>query len=203
MLGLRMVVGLDRGAVGLDLLVDLRQPPGELALCLDARFARVTVEKRPVDRHDLSAHQIELAQHQYELPVHRLERQPVVLAELGNGAIARHQVLHQPYQFEVAAGLALQAARRSDPVEVAIKIKLQKVGRVVRRLPSPAGRTGMAEPQLPESQRSDKSLDNANRVVLSHVIINTWRKKALLIPADAGLENAIRHAESYIRSAKF
>ena len=117
---LRTVVGLKRGAIGFNLLLNLRQPLGELALRLDARLAGVAVKKRAVDRYNFTAHQIEVAQHKHKLPVRRLERLPVLLPERGNGAIARHQLLHQPDHLEIAAGLTLESARRPHPVGVAI-----------------------------------------------------------------------------------
>ena len=131
---LRAVVGIQRGAIGFNLPFDLRQPPGEPALRLDAPLARVAVKKRPVDRHDLPAQKVEFAHQQHKLPVRRLERLPIVPAEIGNGAIARHQLLHQPDQFEVAPSLAFERPRGADPVGVAIKIELQQIGGIVRRL---------------------------------------------------------------------
>ena len=196
-LRLRAIVGLKHGAIGFNLLLDLRQSLGDPALRLDARLAGVAIKKRPVDRHNLTAHQVEFARHKHKLPVRRLERPPIVLAELGNGAIAGHQPLHQPDQFKIAASLALKTARRADPVDVAIKIELQQIRRIVRRLPSPAIRTGMAEAKSLKVQRSDKRLDRTNRIVLIHIIFHARRKKARLIPAYPGLEATIRHAESY------
>src|SRR5439155_11191028 len=55
----------------------------------------------------------------------------------------------------------------------------------------------MAEAKPLKIQRGDKSLDRANRVVASHIIFHTRRKKARLIPAYPGLEGTIRHTESY------
>ena len=191
------VVGFERGAIGFNLAIDLRQPLGQLALRLDARLAGVAIKECAVDRHHLSAQKVQFAQHQHELPVRRLERFPVLLAELGDGAIAGHQMLHQPDQFQIAAGLALQAARRPDPVEIAVKIELQQITRMVRRLPCTAARSGMTEAKLPKLKRCNKSFDHSNRIVASHIIFHTRRQQARLMPADAGLERTIRHAESY------
>src|SRR2546423_5723548 len=55
----------------------------------------------------------------------------------------------------------------------------------------------MAEAKPLKIQRGDKSLDRANRVVATHIIFHTRRKKARLIPAHPGLEGTIRHIESY------
>src|SRR5439155_17724320 len=55
----------------------------------------------------------------------------------------------------------------------------------------------MAEAKPLKIQRGDKSLDRANRVVATHIIFHTRRKKARLIPAHPGLEGTIRHTESY------
>jgi hypothetical protein len=67
-------------------------------------------------------------------------------------------------------------------------------------LPSSTTRAGMPEAKLPKVQRSDKSFDRSNRIVAIHIIFHARRKKARLIPANADLENAIRHTESYTRS---
>lgn len=55
----------------------------------------------------------------------------------------------------------------------------------------------MAEAKPPKIQRRDKCLDRANRVVATHIIFHTRRKKARLMPTHPGLEGTICHTESY------
>src|SRR6185312_8618763 len=78
-----------------------------------------------------------------------------------------------------------------------VKIELQQITRMVRRLPCTAARSGMTEAKLPKIKRCNKSFDHSNRIVASHIIFHTRRQQARLMPADAGLERTIRHAESY------
>ena len=122
---LRGVVCRQRRAVSLDVAVERRQPFGKLLVCRDARLAGLAMHKRAVNRHQRAAHQAEFAHHQHEVPVRCLERSPVVLAELGDGAIAGHKPLHQPDQLKIAAGLTLKPARGADPIEITVKVKLQ------------------------------------------------------------------------------
>src|SRR5205085_10376847 len=119
---------------------------------------------------------------------------------LDNDAIAGHQELNQPDQQKIATGLALHTARRTDRIEVAIKIKLQQIGWVVRPLPSPAARSDITKSTLPKIKRRNESLDHSNRIVAGHIILHTRWQKTRLIPAHTGLEGTIRHAESYLPS---
>ncbi|UVO40722.1 hypothetical protein KUL72_30540 [Bradyrhizobium arachidis] len=73
---LRAVIGLQRGTIGFNLLLDLR----ESALRLDARLAGAAIKKRPVDRHQLTAQKAKFTHKQHELPVRMMT--------------AGHQVLH-------------------------------------------------------------------------------------------------------------
>jgi hypothetical protein len=190
---LRGVVFRQRRAVSLDVAIKRRQPFGKLLVRRDARLAGVAMQKRAVDRHHLAAHQAEFAHHKHEIPVQGLERRPVVLAEISDGAIARRKPLHQPDQLKIAASLAFKTARGADSVEIAVKIKLRQVGRIIGRLAYPTVRPRAAKPKLLKIERRHVGIDRANRIVPPHIIFNPRRKKAWLLPARTGLEGVIRH----------
>src|SRR5882757_5603302 len=135
------VVRRQRFAVFLNIAIDRHKLLGQPLLRLDTRLARVTMEERAVDRHKLAAQKLELAQQKYKFPVRRLERRPVILAEVGDGPVAGRQPLEQPHQLQIALRLLLKATRRADPIEVAVKIGLQQVRRMVAWLPRPATTT--------------------------------------------------------------
>ena len=151
------------------------------------------MEERPVDRHKRAADKIKLAHDKHKGAVRGLERRPVLLAESGDRAIAGRQSLQQPDQFQIALRLPLQTARRAHLVEIAVQIKLQQIGRVVRRLAHSHTTLGMPKAELSKIERFHIALDRPHRIVRRHVIFNPRRQKARLLPARAGFECAIRH----------
>jgi hypothetical protein len=82
------IIGLKRLRISLDIGVDRCQIALEPLAGLDARLAGVAVEKRPVDRHQRSADEIELPGQHDERPVRGLQGARVGLTELGDGAVA-------------------------------------------------------------------------------------------------------------------
>ena len=85
------VVGVERAAVSLDVLVDRRELLGEALARPDASLAGIAVEEGAIDRHQRSTHQARLARQQYELPVGCLQRRPIVLAEVPDRPVAGRQ----------------------------------------------------------------------------------------------------------------
>jgi hypothetical protein len=118
-------IGLQSSAIGLDIALQrhelLRQPLARH----DARLARIAVEKRAVDRHQIAAQQFEIARQHHEVPVRSLQRVPVVLAEIADRTIAEHKAPQKPDQLHIASRLALKTPRRSHLIEIAIQIELQ------------------------------------------------------------------------------
>ena len=108
LLGLRRVIGLKRLAVNLDLLVKLCDLFGEPLAREDARLAGIAMEERAVDRNNSSPDKAKLACQQHEAAVRRLQRLPVLLAEVGDRPVPRPQALQQPDQFQIAASFPLQ-----------------------------------------------------------------------------------------------
>src|SRR5712691_10957130 len=192
--GLRRIVVVKGLAVSLDLLVQLCDLFGEPLAREDARLAGVAMEERAVDRDNAPADQAELAHQQHEAAVRRLQSLPVLLAEVGDCPIARPQALQEPDQLQIAAGFPLQPTRRSDLVDVAVKVELQQIGRIVGRLPHFfRAAIRMTEAQLCKVESANEALDCADRIVRSDIVLNPGRKETGLVPAIAGLERAIRH----------
>src|ERR1700687_4379165 len=132
---LRRIVGVERATVSLNIAIKGCYMFGELLARCDARLARVAMEKRAIDRHKLAAHQVKLAGQKQEAAVYRLQCRPIRLAEVGDRAIAGRQILEQPDQLQIAARLTLKPTRRPDLIEVAVKIELQQIGRIIGWLP--------------------------------------------------------------------
>ena len=118
------VVRCQRLAIFLDVAIDTSKLLGQSLAGLDAGLARVTMEEGAVNRHKLAAQKLEFAQQKYKFPVRRLERRPIIPAEVGDGPVAGRQPLEQPHQLQIALRLLLKATRGADPIEVAVKIDL-------------------------------------------------------------------------------
>ena len=187
---LRLVIGLQRGIVFRNAAVQRRhlQP----LLGQDAGLAGIAVEERAVDRHQRAAQQIEAAGEQHKIPVCRLQPGRVVLAEIGNRAIARRQAAQQPHQLHIAPRFAFQSARRAHLVEIAVQIEPQEIGRIIRRLAGAAVGSDIAETQLVQIERIDIGVDGTNRIVPTDVILQTRRQETCLIAALTRLVGAVR-----------
>src|SRR5207237_8227971 len=72
------------------------------------------------------------------------------------------------------------------------KIKLQQIGRIVRRLSHCRSPARMAEPELDQIERRNIALDRSHRVIGSNVVLNPSRQNTSLLPVYTGLECAIR-----------
>src|SRR5207249_4022082 len=190
---LRRIVAIKRGSIGLNVALQRRYLLPQLLAGRNARLAGVTVEERPVDRHKRSTHQIKRARQQHEIAVRRLQRCPVLLPERADRAVTRRQPLQQPNHLQIAPRLPLQTARRPHPIEIAVKIKLQQIGRIVRRLSHCRSPARMAEPELDQIERRNIALDRSHRVIGSNVVLNPSRQNTSLLPVYTGLECAIRH----------
>ena len=125
----------------------------------------------PSTASELAAEQVELPAEQHEGPEHRPEGRAVVAPEVGDGLEVGLQASQQPDHLDVAVGLGLQAPARAHPVEVAVDVELQQIGRIVarpaRRLRHHAGEAGGREIQLVH-----EGLDEADRVVRAHVVVH-------------------------------
>ena len=80
------------------------------------------MEEGAVDRHQLPGQEIELACQQYELAIGGLQRLAVLLAEVGDRAIARRQPVQQPHHFDIATRLALKTTRGPNLIQVTVQV---------------------------------------------------------------------------------
>lgn len=83
-----------------------------------------------IDRQKLSPEQIELPAQDDELAKRLPEGRPVHAAEIGDGAEVRLPVPQQPDDLDVAMGLCHQPPAGSHPVDVAVHVELQQIGRI-------------------------------------------------------------------------
>src|SRR5215470_13639175 len=120
------VRGVELAQVARYALLNLRQPTFHLR----AREILVTV----VDRFELAAidgdarrrQQAKLPAKRDELRANLADRRTVILAEISNRLVIGSQPTREPHDFNVAAGLALKAPARLNPIEVAVDVELQQ-----------------------------------------------------------------------------
>lgn len=132
-----------------------------------------------IDGQKLTAEQVELPAQNDELPEHLAESRPVDPSEIGNGAKVRLQMPEQPDHLDVAARFRFQSPAGTHTVDIPVHVKLQKIAWVVTRT---AGllRRHPHEPGGLEIEAVDESLDEANRIVRPHIIINRFPQKQQL-----------------------
>jgi hypothetical protein len=119
------------------------------------------------------------------------DRRPVLLAEIGDRLVVRRKPSPQPHDLDVAPRLPLQPPARCDAVEVAVDEELQQHAGMIARPARPRGRRAR-ETSGPEIESLDESVDNANRILVSDPIFETFRKERDLLPIHP-LDEA-RHA---------
>src|SRR5882757_9539051 len=85
-------------------------------------------------------------------PLARLDAR-LARVTMEEGAVDRHKLATQKLKLaqqkhKFPARRLLEATRGADPIEVAVKIGLQQICRMIARLSRPAATTGMQEPKL-------------------------------------------------------
>lgn len=137
------------------------------------------LELRAVDGDQGRPEQAKLAAQHHELSTRRLDRRAVLAAEVGDGLVIRRQPPRQPHQLDVALRLPLQPAARLHLVQIAVDVQLQQrggmIGGATRR-----GRRYAFEAKPSQIQIIDENIDHPNRVVVSHIVIETFGKQRLL-----------------------
>ena len=85
------------------------------------------------------------------------------------------QTPRQPHHLDVAPSLALKAAARLDPIEIAVDVELQQHRRMIR---GSAGHLGLdtVEPKLGKIEFVHKDVDHPNRIVLADPVSQAFRK---------------------------
>jgi hypothetical protein len=71
---------------------------------------------------------------------------------------------------------------------IAIKIKLQQVGRIIGRLPNAHAPLRMPEPELRKSESADIAVNRPHWIVPTDVVLHPCWQKTRLLPAHAGLK---------------
>ena len=147
----------------------------------------------------------------HELPEDFLERDAIVAPEIGDGFEVRLQGPQQPDDLNVAVTFSLKTAARPHPVEIAVNIELQEIGRSVtgtaRRL-----RHDPRETSGRQIKPIDKGVNEADGVVGGDIIINRLGQQQKLRTFESrnvshgrfyrhARENGIRSARLFTRSA--
>jgi hypothetical protein len=138
------------------------------------RSLLLTALIRAVDGEQLAAEQVQLTAQQHELAEHGAEGLAVVTPEVSDRLEVGLQVPQQPDHLNVAVGLGFEPPAGPDPVEVTVDVELQQVSRRI------AGPPGLLRPNTSEAcgreiKPIDKSLDEPNRVLRAHVVVQRFR----------------------------
>src|SRR5262249_9808866 len=128
-------------------LLNLREPTFHL------RAREVLVAG--VDRFELAAvngdtrarQQAKLTAKRDKPHTHLADRRAIILAEIGNRLVIGNQPTRKPHHLDVTSGLALKAAARLNPIEVAVNVELEQHRWMVRRTSRCLG-IDAAEPKL-------------------------------------------------------
>ena len=146
----------------------------------------------------LSAEQLQLAAKQHELAEDRAESLAVVAPEIGNGLEVGLQMPQQPDHLNVAMGLSLQPAARSNPVEVAVDVKLQQILWCITRTPGHLGRH-TEETRRRQIQSFNEGVDEPHRVLRTDIVVHAfWQEKYL----GSVVTGNVRHAGFYQLSCR-
>ena len=87
------------------------------ALNLLPSIATLAFDSKPICRHSSTKRR-----------THLLDRAAVVLAEVRNRLVIRHQTTNQPHHLDVAPRFAFQPAARLHPVEITVNVQLVEAG---------------------------------------------------------------------------
>ena len=151
------------------------------------------LDPRPIHGQQLASVEVEPPAKQYELTEYRPEGRPIVAPKVGDGLEVRLQASEQPDHLDVAVALHLQPTARPHPVQIAVDVELQQIGRGVagaaRRL-----RLDPDEPRRPKVQLIDKGVDESHRIVRADIVVHRLRQQQHL---RAMVTRNVRHAGVY------
>ena len=170
---------IELGEIPRHTLLELRAPAIDLPSCKIAISIIDRFELAAVDRDARLRQQTHLATEIDEARAHPADRRAIVLAEISNHLVIGNQPSEQPYDFQVAAGLALKPPARLNPVEIPVNIKLQKNRRVVGR-PACRCRLDAFEAEISQIERIDKAINYTNGIALLDPLIEAFRQQRRL-----------------------
>ena len=93
------------------------------------------------------------------------------------------QFAQQPDDLDVALAFGLQQAGRTEAMQITVEVKFEQHRRVIRRaarLRTP----GLGEAQRVQIQRSDKGVEETDRVFDGNVILQPFGKEQRLGPVQ-------------------
>lgn len=152
------------------------------------------LELAPVHRNDRPGEQVELATQHDELRAGRMDRRPIVAAEVGDRLEIRHQAAGQPHQLDVALAFPFEPAARLDAIEIAIEIDLQQ-RRWMIGWPSRRFRFNTGKAHRRQVQFVDENINDADWIIVRHIVFQTIREQCRLPPVFA-LDETIHSAPS-------
>jgi hypothetical protein len=138
------------------------------------------LELATIDRHAIAFQRADPAAEFYELRTGLADRRSVIMTEIRNRLVIRHQPPEQPHQLDIATRLTFQPAAGGDAIEIAINEQLQRHRRMVTGPTCP--RMGRArEAKVHQIKLVDKQIHHTNQVILVDPVLKTVRKQRHLI----------------------
>jgi hypothetical protein len=137
-----------------------------------------------VDRQQLATIEVEPPAQQHELAEHRFEGAAIVAPEIGDRLEIRPQALQEPDHLDVAFGFALQPPARSDPIQIAVDIELQKVARRIPRPPRSL-RRHPREPRRRKIQPLDEGVDEPHWIARVDIVVHRLRQQQKLVTSES------------------
>ena len=125
--------------------------------------------------------------HANELTTHSADRFTIVLAEIRNRFVVRHQPTCQPHHFDVALRLSLKASAARNTIEVTVDIKLEKHRGMIRR-PARRMRLDTFESKFPEIQFVDEYVDYSDRIVFTDIVVKSLWKQCLWVRSSPSMK---------------
>ena len=153
----------------------------------------VGLDLRPVNGHQFRPDQVHRLAHPDEQLEQAFQRLPVPAAEFRDGLVVRMEPLQQPDDFDVPVRLPFQLPTGPHAVEIAIEVQLdQDPGRVGRT--SRARRAGVLKAQRRHIEVFDKRVQEPDRVIGLHVILQTTGQEVPLVARKAvnGVHDGLR-----------
>jgi hypothetical protein len=177
--GKHRVGPVELGQIPLNGGVDLAELAPQLLAGEVPRLRVHRLEAAAVDRDEAGVQQPDVATESHELLAHLADRRTVVLPEIGDRLEVRPQAARQPDELQVPAAFALQPPRRLDLVQIAVEVDPKHQTRMITR--TPRRLWDRAEAERRKIHHLDEGVDDPDRVLLAHVVVEALRQEHRLL----------------------
>jgi hypothetical protein len=169
--------GIEQAQIARDAGFHLLHPPPDRGRCEIAAARVHRAKTATIYCYGPACDEAKIAAQQYEPPTRRSNSIAMITPEISNGLEIRRQLACQPHQLEVTASLAFQPSARLNLVQIAVNVELEQCRRMVART---SCRRCIGETERGQFQLFNKHINDADRAVLSNIIVHAgWQKKLL------------------------